>query len=167
MLKKIVGDLLILIAILIATALCSYRPLPPRDNIGTTHRLPAVTATPLAQRITALQAGHPDASGHYPLADGRAAFAARLALINSAQRSLDLQYYLWHDDNADRLLAAALYRAAARGVRVRLLLDDNNTRSLDPLLPTLDAHPNISVRLSTPSCSAAGASSATSATSPA
>ena len=125
-------------------------PLPPRDNIGTTHRLPAVTATPLAQRITALQAGHPDASGHYPLADGRAAFAARLALINSAQRSLDLQYYLWHDDNAGRLLAAALYRAAARGVRVRLLLDDNNTRSLDPLLLTLDAHPNISVRLVNP-----------------
>src|SRR2546426_9481747 len=48
------------------------------------------------------------------------------------------------------LLLEALHRAADRGVRVRLLLDDNNTTGLDPWIAALDAHPNIEVRLFNP-----------------
>jgi putative cardiolipin synthase len=93
---------------------------------------------------------HPGLSGIYPLRDARDAFAARVLLARTAERSLDVQYYIWHDDLSGKLLFAALREAADRGVRVRLLLDDNNTSGLDPTLAALDAHPNIEVRLFNP-----------------
>jgi putative cardiolipin synthase len=67
-----------------------------------------------------------------------------------AERTLDLQYYIWEKDMTGTLLFDALRAAADRGVRVRLLLDDNNTSGLDPTLAALDAHPNIEVRLFNP-----------------
>jgi putative cardiolipin synthase len=71
-------------------------------------------------------------------------------LARGADRSLDVQYYIWHPDTSGGLLAQELWRAAERGVRVRLLLDDNNTRGLDQAIAALDAHPNIEVRLFNP-----------------
>jgi putative cardiolipin synthase len=67
-----------------------------------------------------------------------------------AERSIDAQYYIWHDDITGAMLMRALLDAADRGVRVRLLLDDNNTKGLDGALALLDAHPNIEVRLFNP-----------------
>ena len=61
-----------------------------------------------------------------------------------------MQYYIWHDDLSGNLLFDALLRAADRGVRVRLLLDDNNTGGMDPILLALDAHPNLELRLYNP-----------------
>ena len=55
---------------------------------------------------------------------GPDAFLARLTLVDLAERSLDLQYYIWHDDTVGKLLIGAVLRAADRGVRVRLLIDD-------------------------------------------
>lgn len=82
--------------------------------------------------------------------DGREAFAARALLADAAERTLDIQYYIWRNDMSGMLLFDALRRAADRGVRVRLLLDDNNTSGLDTLLAALDAHPQIEVRLFNP-----------------
>ena len=93
---------------------------------------------------------HPGLSGVVALADGREAFAARALLANAAERTLDVQYYIWHNDTTGTLLFDALRRAADRGVKVRLLLDDNNTAGLDPVLAALDTHPNIEVRLFNP-----------------
>jgi putative cardiolipin synthase len=95
-------------------------------------------------------AAGPEPSGIHPLFDSREAFAARLALAQRATRSLDVQYYIWRNDTTGRLLFEALCAAAERGVRVRLLLDDNNTSDLDEILATLDAHPGIEVRLFNP-----------------
>ena len=67
-----------------------------------------------------------------------------------ATRSLDLQYYMWLNDDSGRLLASELLRAADRGVRVRVLIDDVNTRHLDRELAALDAHPNLEVRIYNP-----------------
>jgi putative cardiolipin synthase len=67
-----------------------------------------------------------------------------------AQRSIDVQYYIWHGDHTGVLLFEALWKAAERGVRVRLLLDDINTKGLDDTIAALDAHPNIEVRLYNP-----------------
>jgi putative cardiolipin synthase len=75
------------------------------------------------------------------------AFAARVLLANAAEKSLDVQYYIWQGDQVGYLMFEALWEAAGRGVRVRLLLDDLNTRGLDPTFAVLDAHPNIEVRL--------------------
>jgi putative cardiolipin synthase len=93
---------------------------------------------------------HPGLSGFHTLPDGRDAFAARVRLAQAAERTLDVQYYIWGKDMTGTLLFAALRRAGDRGVRVRLLLDDNNTSGLDATLTALDAHPNIEVRLFNP-----------------
>ena len=58
----------------------------------------------------------------------------------AADRSLDVQYYIWHADTTGILLFEALWQAAQRGVRVRLLLDDQNMRGLDATLAVLDSH---------------------------
>jgi putative cardiolipin synthase len=89
-------------------------------------------------------------SGVFPLPGARDAFAARAVLAGAAERTLDVQYYIWHQDLSGTLLFDALHRAARRGVRVRLLLDDNQTAGLDPALAALDAHPNIEVRVFNP-----------------
>jgi putative cardiolipin synthase len=106
--------------------------------------------TRLGQVLEPLTAAHPGQSAIYPLQNARDAFAARAHLAQVAERSLDVQYYIWHKDMTGTLLLDALRAAADRGVRVRLLLDDNNTSGLDPVLAALDAHPNIEVRLFNP-----------------
>lgn len=73
-----------------------------------------------------------------------------MLLARTAERSLDVQYYIWHADTSGALLAHELWQAAERGVRVRLLLDDNNTRGMEEAIAALDAHPNIEVRLFNP-----------------
>lgn len=106
--------------------------------------------TRLGKAIVPMVASHPGKSGIYPLADARNAFTTRMLLASAAQRTLDVQYYIWRNDMTGGLLFDALRKAAQRGVRVRLLLDDNNTAGLDPVLAELDAHPNIEVRLFNP-----------------
>jgi putative cardiolipin synthase len=93
---------------------------------------------------------HPGHTGIHALSDPREAFAARAILSAAADRTLDIQYYIWRADETGWLLFQALWEAAERGVRVRLLLDDNNTGGLDPTLAALDTHPNIEVRLYNP-----------------
>ena len=95
-------------------------------------------------------ARQPGQSGLRLLPDGREAFATRMLLARAAERSIDAQYYIWHDDRTGGLLFDELRAAADRGVRVRLLLDDNNTAGLDPLLARLNAHPNVELRLFNP-----------------
>lgn len=106
--------------------------------------------TVLGRAFTPLVRQHPGKSGVIALAAGPAAFATRLWLVRTAQRSLDVQSYIWHDDVAGTLLFDAVRRAAQRGVRVRLLLDDNEAGDLDGVLAALAAQPNIQVRLFNP-----------------
>lgn len=93
---------------------------------------------------------HSGQSGFSPLANGLDAFVARLALAEAADRTLDVQYYLFHDDVTGRLLAGYLMKAADRGVRVRLLLDDMDMGGRDAGLSAIAQHPNIQIRLFNP-----------------
>ncbi|MDR9891693.1 phospholipase D family protein [Pseudenterobacter timonensis] len=106
--------------------------------------------TRLGRAIAPVSATHPGLCGLLPLDDSLDAFACRYRLAEMAEKTLDVQYYIWEDDMSGRLLFSVLLSAAARGVRVRLLLDDNNTQGLDEILRLLDAHPNIDVRLFNP-----------------
>ena len=106
--------------------------------------------TRLGKGVAGVVADHPGKAGLISLPQGRSAFAARAMLANAAEKTLDVQYYMWHDDTTGKLLFAALKAAAARGVRVRLLLDDNNTTGMDQLLVALDSVPNMEVRLFNP-----------------
>ena len=124
--------------------------LPPQDGRAMSRADLDTGATRLGRAVAPLAAAHPGKSGIYPLADAHDAFAARAALARAAERTLDVQYYIWRNDMTGSLLFGALRRAADRGVRVRLLLDDNNTSGLDATLAALDAHRNIEVRLFNP-----------------
>ncbi|MGU3412154.1 phospholipase D family protein [Enterobacteriaceae bacterium C34A] len=106
--------------------------------------------TPLYRTLSPADSAPSDYCGLYTLEDSLEAFAARYHLAQLAELTLDVQYYIWEDDVSGRLLFQALLEAAARGVKVRLLLDDNNTSGLDNTLRVLDDHPNIEVRLFNP-----------------
>ncbi|MFD4837532.1 phospholipase D family protein [Achromobacter sp. NPDC058515] len=140
---------------LLMTALCAFLTgcsLPSLDKRSVSHALTPEEslATPLGRGIAPLAAAHPGKSGIHPLSNAHDAFAARMMLARAAERSLDVQYYIWHGDMTGTMLLEALHEAADRGVRVRLLLDDNGTSGLDQTLSALNGHPNIEVRLYNP-----------------
>lgn len=118
--------------------------------------IPTLTAQPadkynLSAIINAQTAKHPHLSGYLPISTGADAFATRSILADMATKSIDAQYYIWHDDEAGQLMLKDLWEAAERGVKVRLLLDDmNGNTNLDSLLSNFVTHPNISVRLVNP-----------------
>ena len=109
-----------------------------------------MTDTRLGRAVLPAVQAHPGKCGVVLLPDGPDAFAARALLAEAAEHTLDVQYYIWHRDTTGTLLFEALRRAADRGVRVRLLLDDNNAGGLDAVLAALDTHPNIEVKLFNP-----------------
>jgi putative cardiolipin synthase len=93
---------------------------------------------------------HPGLSGFSLLSQGREAFIARLALADLAERSLDMQYYVWDGDTTGRIIVEHVMKAADRGVRVRLLVDDPFYKDSDSVKAGLDAHPNVEIRLFNP-----------------
>lgn len=125
-------------------------PLPDISDREPVIALSADSSTALG-RSAQIAAQHPSQSGVIALASGADALGSRLALIEQAEQSIDAQYYIWHDDTSGMLLLDALQKAAARGVRVRLLLDDNGIPGLDQIMATLNAQPNFNIRLFNPS----------------
>lgn len=93
---------------------------------------------------------HHDLSGFYVLNNGLDGFYARAQLIDKAQASLDLQYFIFRQDETGKLLTERLIRAADRGVNIRILVDDGNTVDGDEQLLTLAAHPHIQIRIFNP-----------------
>ncbi|MDW4499737.1 phospholipase D family protein [Sulfitobacter sp. D35] len=104
----------------------------------------------LASRARALGDPGNGTSGVRLVASGPEALALRLLLSERAERSIDAQYYILHNDTTGHLFAGELLRAADRGVRVRLLLDDMYTAEYDPMTAALTRHPNIEIRLFNP-----------------
>jgi cardiolipin synthase C len=94
-------------------------------------------------------AGH-NLSGIRLLISGDEALASLIALADRAERTLDIQYYLIHEDDSSRLLLRHLRLAAERGVRVRLLVDDLNTVGEDRRFMHLGEHANVEVRVFNP-----------------
>ncbi|MEK9995888.1 MAG: phospholipase D-like domain-containing protein, partial [Halieaceae bacterium] len=139
--------------------------------------LPAADSGPLSDmEHQTLNQLNPGTNSLGPMAKGHSAFKLldrsedalrwRLALIDSAAQSIDLQYYLYHSDNSGLLVTRRLLDAADRGVRVRIIIDDMGTLAFKPsqkklrdaMAAVMIAHPNISLRLfnSAPNRSALG-----------
>lgn len=140
------GRLLLLALTLLATGCAS---LPPLDGRGESVAVEASDATTLG-RLAMRSTPAPGVSGFRLLPTGGYAFDARLALIERAERSIDLQYYILQRDATGQALLRALRDAAARGVRVRLLLDDMYTAGTDELLLAFGHQPNVELRLFNP-----------------
>ena len=151
LLRRRSGRLLALLACLMLVAYAIMGGgLPSVAGRPVSIRIATTAETRLGAAVRPLTRAHAGSSGVVPLADGRDAFAARALLADAADSTLDVQYYIWHADMSGTLMFDALSRAADRGVRVRLLLDDHNTNGLDDILAALDAHRNIEVRLFNP-----------------
>ncbi len=123
------------------------RPDTPR-TISTAPEDPS--STRLGQFFGPAADEHPGLSGFSLLSHGREAFIVRLALGDLAERSLDLQYYVWDGDTTGRIIVDRVMKAADRGVRVRLLVDDPYYKASDSVIAALDAHPNVEIRLFNP-----------------
>ena len=89
-------------------------------------------------------------TAYLPLQDPFMSMATRLYLINEAKYHLDLQYYIWEDDAIGQHLLSELLKAADRGVKIRLLIDDQNGTKLDETLIQLAQHPNFQIKLFNP-----------------
>jgi putative cardiolipin synthase len=130
--------------------LCSCAQLPKDFEVVQSTAITGTEDTALGLRSIADRQSLLDESRVIPLTDGVDAFYVRAALINAAERSLDLQYFLWHKDLTGQVLLHTVLAAADRGVRVRMLLDDLDNQALDSEFYALDTHPNISIRLFNP-----------------
>lgn len=106
--------------------------------------------TALGRAIAPRGHAHPGETGIHRLDNPHDAFASRVLLAGAAEKTLDVQYYIWRADTTGIMLFDELRAAAERGVRVRLLLDDNGTAGLDGELAALNHHPNIEIRLFNP-----------------
>ena len=89
-------------------------------------------------------------TGAYLLEKGEEALVGRAWLTAHARASIDVQYFIWSTDNVGILAAEQLLRAAERGVRVRVLVDDFLIDAEDRTLLLLAAHPNVEIRLYNP-----------------
>ena len=140
------------LALLLLTGLLAGCALPSlKDRSQSVAFVQAQTAdTRLGSAVGREIEAHPDLSGITTLEDPLDAFVARALLAEASERSLDVQYYIWRDDITSKLLLYSLYRAAERGVRVRLLLDDNGIAGMDDFLAALNHHDNVEVRLFNP-----------------
>ncbi len=136
----------------IATVLTACAGLPRLPPSAPTAAIADYAQTPIAaitQKVLPSEPGD-GRSGFRLQPYGPNSFATRIELTKLATRSLDVQYYLLQGDNTGRALMRALRDAAARGVRVRLLIDDLYTAGEDQLLLGLASYPNVEVRLFNP-----------------
>ena len=129
---------------------CNTLPKHKIESIPETTLQVDTAQTTLAQIIQPLQEQHPDLTGYLVLFEPLEALATRLSLIDKAEKRLDLQYYIWDNDKVGSLALHALIRAADRGVKIRLLIDDNNAKSTEGIFLALAQHPNIEVKLFNP-----------------
>jgi putative cardiolipin synthase len=138
------------LVVLAAVGLSGCVTLPDNSERTTSHYIADTGSTIVARLYRAEKSVHPDQSGFHLLSNGHDALVARATLARFAEKSIDVQYYLYHTDSTGRALFQQLKQAADRDVRVRILLDDIDLGDRDALLATIDDHPNIEVRVFNP-----------------
>ena len=138
----------LLLAVLPLLAHCVSAP--RLDGVEATHAIPPADSTQLDQIILQRLGDEPGLSGVQLVQNNALAFAYRAGTAAAAERSLDVQYYLWQADFTGKLLAAELLRAAERGVKVRVLIDDLDARAKHDVFAIADLHPNVEVRIFNP-----------------
>jgi len=126
--------------------------LPPGHDFPKTYSV-AISdpeQTKLGAGLESASREHEGSSGFYLQSFGADGFLTRMQMINASERTLDLQYFILRGDDTGRLLTDAALRAADRGVRVRILIDDGETIAGDEQIAPLAAHPSIEVRIFNP-----------------
>ena len=145
--KVVIVVVVIILALVVIGILTK---LPDNSQRASSQVIPDGETTKLGQAFKAQLQDYSGLSGVYMLRSGLDAFVARAGLARLAERSLDVQYYMFHQDTVGQLLINELLDAADRGVRVRLLIDDMYGSDGDQIWLSLDAHPSFEVRLFNP-----------------
>ena len=146
---KCLGYFLLIIIVSYLLMGCLYR-LPDISDRSQSYAIDDGAVTFLGRDFTTQLTANPGKTGVFLLPHGRDAFAARALLARKAEKSIDLQYYMYLQDTVGRLLTYEVLRAADRGVRVRMLIDDIYGNEGEKTWVALDAHSNIEVRLWNP-----------------
>ena len=128
----------------------TYIGLPDNSQRSESYVIQDGDKTSLGKAFQPLLEQHAGESGVHLLGNGVDAFVARAVLATLAERSIDVQYYMFHQDTVGRLLIRELLAAADRGVRIRMLIDDMYGEEADDVWSALDSHPSIEVRLYNP-----------------
>ena len=143
--------ILIVVVVVIVFVLIGFlTKLPDNSQRTSSQVVPDGESTSLGQAFKVQLQDHQGLSGVYILRSGLDAFVARAGLARLAERSIDVQYYMFHQDTVGRLLLNELLDAADRGVRIRLLVDDMYGEEADDIWLSLDSHPSFEVRLFNP-----------------
>jgi putative cardiolipin synthase len=140
------------LVVLIIAVLSGCASLPPGSDFPKTasSALAQPEETRFGRQFADAAREHGGNSAFRMLAVGVDGFLTRVQMVNAAERTLDLQYFIFRADETGELLTDAVLRAADRGVRVRVLIDDGDTIAGDEQLVALDAHPQIEVRIFNP-----------------
>jgi putative cardiolipin synthase len=145
---------MLLLSLSVALGACAQ--LQPRADLPMESATPTSSTTLLDRTFAAAEDSHPGESGFRLLVEGTEAFVARMQSARMAERSIDVQTYIWHSDLTGKFLAWQLLDSADRGVKVRLLIDDMDARAKSDHFAALSTHPNIEVRVFNPFASRDG-----------
>ncbi|WP_210411695.1 phospholipase D-like domain-containing protein [Rhodoferax sediminis] len=147
-----IGRLHVCLVVLSVAILGGCASLPPGSDFpkAASSALTHPQETRLGQQFESAAREHGGNSGFRFVSAGADGFLIRMQMINAAQRTLDLQYFIFRGDETGRLLTDAVMHAADRGVRVRVLVDDGETLTGDDQLTVLEAHPSIEIRIFNP-----------------
>ncbi|WP_217358024.1 phospholipase D family protein [Ruegeria atlantica] len=140
-------NLFVVCGLLLFVSSCTYVPF---DTPKESSRAISAEGTRAGRLVSDLTGHDSQILAMAPLFDGNDALGARLRMIETAESSIDLQTFLIKPDLAGSLMWLALYSAAERGVKIRLLFDDVFTTAGDDQIATLNAHPNVEIRVFNP-----------------
>lgn len=140
----------VIVMLMALSAGCAERPAASDYPRTATYALEDTAGTSLGKAYAKAAARHQGESGFHLLPIGSEALMMRIALVEKAERSIDMQYYSTMDDKTGKLMLEAVSRAADRGVRVRMLLDDWNLDDFEQGAVALNAHRNIDIRVFNP-----------------
>ena len=140
-----------LVALIVAT-LSGCASLPPGADFPkfSSSALAHPEKTRLGFLFEKIALQHDGNSGFRIIPVGADGFLIRMQMINAAERTLDLQYYIFRGDDTGRLLTDAVLHAADRGVHVRVLIDDGETVAGDEQIIALEAHHSVEIRIFNP-----------------
>ena len=137
----------LLLTLILALAGCASLPKSVEKPVSSA--IPISADSSLSRLVAASTTGK-NLSGVRLLSSGEEAFATLITLADEAERSIDIQQYIIEQDDSARAILRHVRAAAARGVRVRILIDDLNTAGMDRRNMRLSEQPNLEVRVFNP-----------------
>jgi len=149
--KQLMKTLLIFVFVVSCAVLTACSSLPTDFEKKPSYAVTDTSQTALGKKAHEILGDNPEHSMAYLVDEGTDAFFARMLLLSHAERSIDVQYFIWHADLIGKLLFNEMMLAADRGVRVRILLDDFNVNGeIESILYAMDQHNSIDVHLFNP-----------------